>query len=1358
MYPSFLRFTSAVRPTSFLLALGLTACVAEQEPAPQGALPDVGLNPDQAAPDGGLLRPDAADAATSATPAADQTSELTTLAEFRGTVDVAAGTMRLEVLRGEAVTDAGLRRAQQGLCTLTIVQDGVPGSGPADSLELVTASTGLDAACDGYLASPLFCGAVTVRSFYASPQTQVFAQILALAPSTGFSVQNGDLVPGASSGLGSWAYGDLGDAAATPANAGVRNWVFARSGGNFTFTGRLVANVSELCDGLDNDCDGATDEGLGCRTQGQDCTATVDCSADLVCTASVCSPAGCPSGEHLESGSCASDTRTCALPNAAVASEQWTGSAYGPCTASACVSGYWLNTGACVLASTLGTACTLNAECASGFCATGPDGTANDRCAPTDMTYIPAGTFTMGSPLGELGQETDETEHSVTLSRSFFVGQTEVTQGQWKALSGGINPSYFQATTGTAQTTSNANDSGPVENLDWYAAVAFANARSAAEGLTSCYTLTGCTDAANGWQDGLHSGCTAATLVGLTCTGYRLPTESEWEYAARGGTTTATYMGDLSGTPAYCDSQANLDGIAWWCVNGGSRSQAVGGKTANSFGLYDMLGNVWEWTGDWYGAYPATVTDPTGPATGDGRVPRGGSYGNNAVNTRAAVRLPFESFNRVSNIGFRLSRTVTRDCTALPLHANAGVEAGNATGWGACEATACSASYHLEGGACLSDTRACSLPNATLATESWTGSAYGTCTASACLPTHHLEGAECLSDTGSCSVLNGTGSRTYNAGAWSVCLPAACDAGFHTTGTACEADIIACVVQTARITEGTQTWFGSAYGSCVATACDSTYHVESGSCLSDTRACTLPNASSATEQWTGTLWGTCTATACDSGFSLLAGACVAVGCGNTVVESGEGCDDGNSSNTDACTNACQLAACGDTYLQGAEGCDDGNTLTEACTYGDFSCTVCSSSCASVSGAATYCGDGQLQATEVCDAGTMNGSGACSIGCACATGYHLESGLCVGDTRACNLPNATVATESWSSGSASYGPCTVTTCASGYWLNAGACALQSILGAPCTLNAECASGFCATGPDGTANDRCAPEAMNYIPAGTFTMGSPASELGRNADETQHSVTISRSFFMGQTELTQGQWKALSGGTNPSFYQSTTGTVQTTSNANDSGPAEQMDWYAAVAFANARSAAEGLTSCYTLTGCTDAAIGWQDGIHSGCTAATFAGLSCTGYRLPTESEWEYAARAGTTTATYGGDLSAISGCATLSGTGGFAAATAFSSLAWFDCNAASRTQATGSKLPNAFGLSDMLGNVWEWTGDWSGTYPGTVTDPTGPTTGTLRVDRGGAWSNAARPARAAFRSGDAPGPGYSNLGFRLVRTAL
>jgi formylglycine-generating enzyme required for sulfatase activity len=366
----------------------------------------------------------------------------------------------------------------------------------------------------------------------------------------------------------------------------------------------------------------------------------------------------CNSTYHIESGACLSNIQSCSLSYATVATQSWTGSAYGSCTASACSSTYWLNGTTCVLKSALGTACTANAECASGNCATGPDGTANDRCAPTGMNYIPAGTFTMGSPSTEVGRYPDETQHSVTISRSFFMGQTEVTRGQWKALSSGSNPSWFQSTTGTARSTANANDSGPVEYLDWYAAVAFANARSAAEGLTSCYTLTGCTDVAFGWIYGIHSGCTGATLANLTCTGYRLPTESEWEYAARGGTTGATYLGDLSGWIPDCSTaQANLDGIAWWCRNSGSRTKAVGGRTSNAFGLSDMLGNVWEWTGDWNGTYPGTVTDPLGAGTGSTRVNRGGSWGYGARNARAAGRYYDAPGNRNNGLGFRLART-----------------------------------------------------------------------------------------------------------------------------------------------------------------------------------------------------------------------------------------------------------------------------------------------------------------------------------------------------------------------------------------------------------------------------------------------------------------------------------------------------------------------------------------------------------------------------------------------------------------------------------------------------------------------------------------------------------------------------
>lgn len=158
------------------------------------------------------------------------------------------GELTIDMLGPDQVTDAGLRMASQGLCALEIVQDGVAGTGPVNSLELVTDNTGLDEACPAAAGSPAFCGDVTIRSFYTRPLSNLYAQIDSLVPSSGFAVANGDQVVGATSGLGSWAYPNL--EAAGGASSATRNWLFNRSGGNFTFTGRVVANVPELCNGL----------------------------------------------------------------------------------------------------------------------------------------------------------------------------------------------------------------------------------------------------------------------------------------------------------------------------------------------------------------------------------------------------------------------------------------------------------------------------------------------------------------------------------------------------------------------------------------------------------------------------------------------------------------------------------------------------------------------------------------------------------------------------------------------------------------------------------------------------------------------------------------------------------------------------------------------------------------------------------------------------------------------------------------------------------------------------------------------------------------------------------------------------
>jgi formylglycine-generating enzyme required for sulfatase activity len=493
------------------------------------------------------------------------------------------------------------------------------------------------------------------------------------------------------------------------------------------------------------------------------------------------------------------------------------------------------------------------------------------QLCPTGYVRIAPGTFTMGSPTVEEGHSTDETQHTVTITRGYCLKATEVTQGEWQAAMG-RNPSEFKK----------CGANCPVEQVSWHDAVGYANALSRREGLPECYT--------------------GDTFAGLTCSGYRLPTEAEWEYAARAGTTAATY-----GNPGR---------VAWNRENSGEKTHPVRQKQPNAWGLYDMLGNVWEWTGDWYGDYSGEASDPTGAAVGSYRVNRGGSCYLTAIGDRAANRGNTAANNSHSGLGFRLARS-----------APSGSESGNL--------------------------------------------------------------------------------------------------------------------------------------------------------------------------------------------------------------------------------------------------------------------------------------GSSAATE--------------------------------------------------------------------------------------------------GPSSAATGGCSAGYVRIAPA-TFTMGSPTSEEGNEDDETQHSVTITRGYCMKATEVTQGEWQAVMGN-NPSGFK----------NCGANCPVEQVSWDDAVGYANALSRREGLPECYA--------------------GSTFTGLTCTGYRLPTEAEWEYAARAGTTGATYEN----------------------LDRVAWYNQTAGLTTYIVRQKQPNAWGLYDMLGNVWEWTNDWYDTYPSSVTDPTGPTNGSYRVSRGVSWRDNARNARAANRYENTAASRVNHLGFRLVRTA-
>jgi formylglycine-generating enzyme required for sulfatase activity len=249
--------------------------------------------------------------------------------------------------------------------------------------------------------------------------------------------------------------------------------------------------------------------------------------------------------------------------------------------------------------------------------------------AGMDFVRIPAGSFTMGCTAGQSDCGSDEKPaHSVRLSNDFLMGKTEVTQGQWKALMGS-NPSNF----------SSCGTNCPVEKVSWWDTLKFANKVSAAEGLAACYSISGSSSVTINSRSGKVT----------DCEGYRLPTEAEWEYAARGGQ-------DLR----YSGSNG-VGNVAWYRDNSSKKTHPVATKQPNAWGLYDMSGNVWEWTWDWYDSSyysDSSGTDPEGPRSGSKRVLRGSSCVNHASDTRVANRISSGPGLRDYNLGFRLSRTI----------------------------------------------------------------------------------------------------------------------------------------------------------------------------------------------------------------------------------------------------------------------------------------------------------------------------------------------------------------------------------------------------------------------------------------------------------------------------------------------------------------------------------------------------------------------------------------------------------------------------------------------------------------------------------------------------------------------------
>ena len=984
-----------------------------------------------------------------------------------------------------------------------------------------------------------------------------------------------------------------------------------------------------------------------------------------------------------------------------------------------------------------------------------------------DIIWIDPGTFMMGSPEDELGAGGDETQHQVTLTRGYWMGKYEVTQAQYETIMG-TNPSRF---IGADQ---------PVELVSWNDAMLF------------CGRLTAIEEAAGRLPEGYE---------------YTLPTEAQWEYACRAGTTTAFNNGtNIEAEEQIYGECPNLDPVGWYWCNSESKTHPVGLKQPNDWGLYDMHGNVFEWCLDAKNRYPTTpVVDPVQEDTEPYYAVRGGSYSyydDGAKNCRSAARNVRLNTSTSLSIGFRVALVPINRNMTIPLAEDVDLDM-----------------IWVEPGTFMMGS-----PEDELGRKSDEYQHQVTLTQGYWLGRYEVTQDQYKAIMGTNPSVNKYGEN----------LPVE-HVNWFEAKMFC--DKLTDLERAAgRLPEGYEYTLPSEAQWEYACRAGTTTALNSGKNLSDERSCpemdevgwykgditggySRPVGQKVPNAWGfydmhGNVDEWCSTTDYSYPHKPETDPFVFDGSRNPIVRGGGWFDiaaecrsayrykNGPSSSSYRTGFRVALAVSKNIEIPLSENVilnmiriepgtfdmgsyenetdrDDDEyrhsvTLTQGYWLGKYEVTQAQYEAVMGSNPSEFIGaDLPVEkvswndATNFCArlteieraAGrlpegyeyTLPTEAQWEYACRAGTweplydGYIPSSyewypgadlawydGNSQGTTHPVGqkLPNGwglyDMYGNVWEWCSDWYGdyPTSAVTDPTGAIFNWARVDRGGGWNSPGKCCRSAARGY--GGPDYHLNNVGFRVALTHIrdftlslsedvsldmlwiDSGKFTMGSPANELGRNSEEVQHDVYLS-GYWLGKYEVTQAQFEAVMGW-NVSYCRGA------------DLPVESISWQYAMEF------------CARLT-----AIERE------------AGRLPRGYKytLPTEAQWEYACRAGTTTAFNNGknipteEQKWEEPCPNLDEVG------------WYMFNANKASHPVGQKMPNAWGLYDMHGNVLEWCSDWYGAYPTSdVTDPQGPIMGTEHIMRGGAWDRTARGSRSAYRDKADLNYSYVSVGFRVA----